>query len=224
VESFSVIRAAAFRALRPWLFEKIFPLELATAVKQKYEFIKAPDASQLNQPADFQIGKFRHGDKVTTIEQFVVTYVGNKATSLGAATRESSDESEEFLEDVIEWAARQYGLDTNEVLPRAYFSQVEFVLPKPLGQHFAELQEIGTTITNFIRRYGLEYCPMYEFGGFSMHFDVVKFDDLKPNPQAFAIERRVGSRYEENKYFSQAPLRTQDHRAIVERLEELLMR
>lgn len=224
MESFSVLRAAAFRALKPHLFEKIFPLELAVAVKDRYGFIKSPDSAQLNQAAsDFQIGKFRRGDALITIEQFVALPVGNKATSLGAATRASSDESEAFLEDLIAWAAKEFTLDTKEVLPRAYFSQVEFVFAKSLGRHFADLQEIGKAITNFIQGYGLEKCPVFEFGGFTMNYDVVKYEDLKPTPQPFAIERRIGSTHDENKYFSQAPLRTQDHRAILERIERLLL-
>src|SRR5579864_5073395 len=197
MESFSIIRASAFRALKPWLFDKIIPLELITAVKRKYQFLK-PDAA-LSAPVDFQAGKFEYDGTITSIEQFVIAYVGNRATSLGASTRVSSDASEAFLEQIMEWAAKEYGLDTKEVLPRAYFSQVEFILPKPLSQHFDDLRHIGDTITKFVQGYGLENCPLYEFGGFSMNFDVVSFDDLKPMPQPFAIERRVGSTYDENK-------------------------
>jgi hypothetical protein len=224
MELFTVIRASAFRALKPRLFEPIVPLELITAVKQKYDFLKAPDAN-LNQPVDFQAGKLRRKDgNTTSIEQFVVAYVGNRLTSLGAATRVSTDSSEEFLEDLIRWAGSEYKLDTKPVRPRAYFSQVEFVLSKPLSDHFLDLQEIGQSITNLVKGYGLEECPLFEFGGFSMHYDVAKYEDLKPNPQAFAIERRVGSTYDERKYFSQAPLRTQDHKTVLVQLEKILTR
>jgi hypothetical protein len=221
MESYSVIRASAFRALKPWLFDKIIPLELVAAVKHKYQFVK-PDAASTNAPVDFQAGKCEFNGKLVGIEQFLVTYVGNRATSLGASTRESSDASDAFLDQVIEWAAKEYILDTKEVLPRGYFSQVEFVLSKPLSRHFTELGEIGEAITSYVHGYGLKDCPSYEFGGFSMHFDLVKYDDLKPSPQPFAIERRVGSSYDERKYFSQAPLRTQDHKAVLERLERIL--
>jgi hypothetical protein len=223
MESFSVIRASAFRALKPWLFDKVVPLELVTAVKQKYEFLGAPAVGP-NQPIDFQAGKFPLADKIVTIEQFVVAYVGNRATSLGASTRISSDASEAFIDQLSKWAAEQYDLDTREVLPRAYFSQVEFVLPRPLSSHFTELGEIGEVIASLVQGYGLKDCPIYEFSGFSMNFDLVKHDDLKPNPQPFAIERRVGSSYDERKYFSQAPLRTQDHKAVLDRLETLLLK
>jgi hypothetical protein len=223
MESFSVIRASSFRALRPWLFDKIIPLELINAVKQRYQFVN-PDTSSFssNAPIDFQAGKFQYDGKTISVEQFVVTHIGNRATSLGVSTRMSSDASDAFLDNVIEWAATEYGLDANEVLPRSYFSQVEFVLSKPVSSYFTELNEVGKAITDYVQGYGLENCPPYEFGGFSMHFDLVKYDNLTPRPQPFAIERRVGSSYEERKYFSQAPLRTKDHKTIVERLEGIL--
>jgi hypothetical protein len=225
MESFRVIRASAFRALRPWLFDKIVPLELATAVKQEYGFIQAPsDASQLNQPVDFHAGKFKYDDQTVAIEQFFVAYVGNKATSLGASTRLSSDASEAFLGHVIDWTARQYGLDKTEVLPRAYFSQVEFVLSKTLSTQFLEFKGLSDAITEFVKGYGLTQCPPYELTGFSINFDFVKYDNLKPTPQPFAIERRAGAAFDENKYFSQAPLRTQDHKVVLEKLERILSR
>jgi hypothetical protein len=224
MEAFSVIRASAFRALKPVLFDKIVPLELATRVKEQYGFISAPGVNLLSQPADFQAGKFMYGGKSTSIEQLFVAYVGNRATSIGASTRISTDASEAFLQELTDWIGKEFELDTNEILPRAYFSQVEFVLPKSLSQHFAALQRIGEGIATFVKGYGLENCPLYEYDGFSMNFDVVKFEDLKPMPQPFAIARRVGSKYEENKYFSQAPLRTQDHRVILEQVEQILLR
>lgn len=223
MESFSVIRASAFRALKPWLFEKVIPLELISAVKQKYQFV-TPDAAAFSQnaPVDFQAGKFQHNGQIVGVEQFIVTYVGNRATSLGVSTRISSDASDAFLDSLIQWAAKEYGLDAKEVLPRSYFSQVEFVPSRPLSSHFTELGEFGEAITSYVQGYGLENCPSYEFGGFSMHFDLVKHDNMTPRPQPFAIERRVGSSYDERKYFSQAPLRTQDHKAVLERLERIL--
>ena len=224
MESFSVIRASAFRALKPFLFEKIVPLELMTAVKERYGFLKAPDGSP-NQPVDFQAGKLKlKNGKIISVEQFFATYVGNSLTSLAAATRSSTDDSEAFLEDLIEWAGSEYKLDTRQTKPRAYFSQVEFVVSKPLSKYFAELQELGDIIVKFVTGYGLEECPPFELGGFSMHYDVVTYDNVKPSPQPFAIERRVGSPYDQNKYFSQAPLRTQDHVAVLEKLEKILSR
>jgi hypothetical protein len=223
MELFSVIRASTFRALKPWLFDKIIPLELVTAVKEKYQFIQAPEGNQLNQPFSFQAGKFRNKDNRTiTIEQLVVAYVGSRATSIGVSTRTSSDDSESFLDELIAWASETYNLETAEVFSRSYFSQVEFVLPEPLSHHFDEFRSMAQAITTLVRGYGQKDCPLFEFTGFSINIDAVGHSELSPMPQPFVVDRRAGSPYAENKYFSQAPLRTQDHRAVLEQLEAFL--
>jgi hypothetical protein len=223
MKSFNVIRAAAFRALKPGLFAKLVPLELATAVKEEYSFIKAP--SDTNQPIEFQAGKLKYNGRIISIEQFVVTYVGNKATSLGVTTRTSSDDGEAFLDRLIDWAAERYQIDPKEVLPRAFFSQVEFVLPRSLSERFLEFKEISDAITAFVQNYGLkEHVAAYELTGFSINLDAVTHGDLRPMPQPFAVERRDAVPFDQNKYFSQAPLRTKDHRSVLERLERLLLK
>jgi hypothetical protein len=221
MESFRVIRASAFRAISPQLFDNIIPLELISALKDQYHFVK-PDISSVNVPVDFQAGKFKWDDRLISIEQFVIQFVG-VATSLGVSTRESSDASDAFLDSMIEWMSQQYALDIKESFPRAYFSQVEFVLPRPISDHFADLQRVGVTISEMVRSYKSAQCPVYELSGFSMNFDVAQNSGLQPMPQPFAIDRRAGSKYEERKYFSQAPLRTQDHRGVLEQIERILL-
>jgi len=57
-----------------------------------------------------------------------------------------------------------------------------------------------------------------------MHFDIGTRSPLTPTPAAFTCERDGrGARYEENKYFSQAPLRTGDHKAVLTELEKILL-
>jgi hypothetical protein len=219
MNSFKVLRAAAFRGLKPRLFDAVIPLELIEAVKNKYGFTKAPGP---NEPLDFQLGKLPEGNRVITVEQFVLTFL-TQVTSLGAATRTSTDDADFFLEHLIEWASKEFSLDSTRPFPPAYHSQVEFSFDKPLSSRFEEVRGIGRAITNIVKGYGLKQCPEFEFGGFSMHFDPDEPALPKPVPTPFAIERRVGSPYEENKYFSQAPLKTQDHKAILEQLEKILL-
>jgi hypothetical protein len=225
MRSFTVLRAAAFRGLKPQLFDTVALLELVDAVKRKYEFLKSPDLEKLPESFDFQVGKMRVGNRVIKIEQFIVSYVGTQTTSLGAATRTSSDDAETFLEDFMVWAKSEFGLDVTPVFSSAYHGQVEFVLDTDrLSNRFEELNELGKGITKIIEGYGLKNCPPFELAGLTMHFDSSDpaFASIKPIPTAFAIERRVGARYAENKYFSQAPLKTADHRAVLEQLEKLL--
>jgi hypothetical protein len=221
MREFSVIRASAFRALRPFLFDKLVVLELVTDIKEKYGFLRAPDGSA-NQPVAFQAGKFQHNSKSISIEELFATYVGNSLTSLGAMVRTSTNDADAFLDDLKKWVGEKYSLDTTETKARAYFSQVEFVVDEPLNTYFPKVQQIANLIVGCVKGYGLTDCPPFEFGGFSIHYDAVTYDSVKPSPQPFAIERRVQSPYGENKYFSQAPLSTDDHRMVLEKLETIL--
>jgi hypothetical protein len=225
MKSFTVLRAAAFRGLKPQLFDAVNMLELVDATKRRYEFLKCPDLEKPSESFDFQVGKLRAGNRVIKIEQFLVAYVGTQATSLGAAARTSSDDADLFLEDFTLWAKGEFGLDTTPLFAPAYHGQVEFVLETDrLSNRLEELNELGKAITNIIQGYGLKECPQFGLSAFTLHFDTIDLAMIKPIPTAFAIERRVGARYSENKYFSQAPLKTGDHKAILERFEALLLK
>lgn len=225
MKSFTVLRAAAFRGLKPQLFETVAPLELIEGVKQKYEFLKFPSLERANEAFDFQVGKLKHNGRLLKVDQFAVTYVGTEATSLAAASRTSSDDAEVFLDDVISWLAKEFDLDVSIRFASAYHSQAEFVLSEKarLSDHFKELSELGKGITNIIRGYGSTKCPEFELNTLAMHFDLTDTTLPKPIATPFSFERRVGTSYEENKYFSQAPLKTQDHKAVLERLEKILL-
>jgi hypothetical protein len=222
MKSFTLLRAAAFRGLKPQLFETVLPLELIDAVKHKYEFLKFPTLERANEPFDFQVGKMKHDGRVLKIDQLVIAYVGTEATSIGAASRTSSDDADLFLDDLIGWISEEFHLDVTPRFAFAYHSQVEFVFEKArLSNRFEELNRLGTAITNIVRGYGAK-SPDFELSSFSMHFDVNDSALPKPVPTVFAVERRVGARYAENKYFSQAPLKTRDHKAVLEQLEKIL--
>ncbi len=220
MKSVKVLRAAAFRALNPQIFDSVIPLELVEAVKEKYDFKKAPDLTKPNEPTDFQLGKLKPGN--ITIEQLVVTNFP-QLTSIGVAVRTSTDDAELVLNDLLEWVATKFGLDKTIAFPSAFHNQLEFAFERPISAGFDRLQEIGNMITNLIVGYGLKECPTFEMNGFSMHFDTTKTTAMKPLPTFFAIEHRVGSPWTNNKYFSPAPLKTQDHKVVLEQLEKILL-
>jgi hypothetical protein len=225
MKSFTVLRAAAFRGLKPQLFETVAPLELIEGVKRKYEFLKFPSLERANEPFDFQVGKLKHGSRVLKIDQFVVSYIGTEATSIGAASRTSSNDADLFLDDLIDWFSKEFDLDVSIRFPSAYHSQAEFVLSEKarLSNRLKELSELGKGITNIIHGYGSTKCPEFELNTLAMHFDLTNTTLPKPIATPFSFERRVGTPYDENKYFSQAPLKTQDHKAVLEQLEKILL-
>ena len=218
-----VLRAAVFRALKPRLFDPIFPLELVHLVREEYGFKEVPTQEQLVAgPANFTLGKLEDDQHSIIVEQLTVTYVGLQATSVAASTRSSTDEADFFLDHLTNLVADKYGLDKTQVFLPAYHSQIEFALEQAISSPFETFASIGHEIAAVLKRYGKNDCPEFEFAAFSMDFDRTKPQSM-PVPTPFAVERRVGAAYEENKYFSQAPLKTGDHKAVLERLEKLLL-
>jgi hypothetical protein len=221
----SVLLASAIRSYKPRLFDAQSPYVLTEAVKDKYQFKTAPSVEQLTQnsngPFNFVYGKFDFKGRTIIIEQLLVTYVGILATSIGASTKTHTDDSDAFLDDLSEWMHKEYGVDTETAYPNYYHSVVEAVLDRPLGSCFPQLQSLSNILASKVEGYGYKCPSPFELSGFSMHFDTAS-QTQPPYLSAFSIERRDGSPYSANKYFSRAPLRTKDHKDVLAILEETL--
>jgi hypothetical protein len=222
MKSITVLRAASFRSLGPRLLDPVILAELIEAVKARYNFRQVPTVAEASEkPANFGYGEIKRGDSQIVIEQLLVSYMGS-VTSVGASTRTSTDDADFFLDDALRWISERYHLDITPVLAPAYHSSLEIVFNESLSRRFQELRPIGQQITNLVKSYGQQKCPDFELEGLSMHFEIDP--TLLPSPLPFSVQRRAGSRYVENKYFSQAPLRTKDHRLVLEEFEKLLLK
>src|ERR1019366_7101267 len=83
---------------------------------------------------------------------------------------------------------------------------------------------LAELVTGLVRGYGFTACPDYEPSSFILFFDNSKFTNPPTFAGSFLVDRRAGAGYEENRYYSQAPLRTADHIALLNELEKLLMK
>jgi hypothetical protein len=222
MKSIIVLRAASFRSLGPRLLDPVILAELIEAVKTRYNFRQVPTVAEASEkPANFGYGEIKRGDSLIVVEQLLVSYLGNSVTSVGASTRTSTDDADFFLDDTLRWISERYHLDIAPVFAPAYHSSLEIVFDESISRRFQELRPIGQAITNLVKSYGQQNCPDFELEGLSMHFEINPA--LLPSPLPFSVQRRAGSRYAENKYFSQAPLRTGDHKSVLEQLEKILV-
>jgi hypothetical protein len=221
MKSVNVLRAASFRTLGPRLFDSVMLSEVFDSLKAKYHFKRASTVAEAEtKPASFESGELPRSDQPNiAIDQLLVSYVG-VTTSVSVSTRTSTDDSDFVLENLIKWVQTTYRLNAQERFRPAYVSSLEFDFEAmPMSLKFAELSGIGRQVTSYIKNYGL-VCPAYEPEGFSLHFELSP--TLVPSPVAFTVARRIGYPYAENKFFSQAPLRTQDHEAVLRDFEKLL--
>lgn len=220
----AVLSAATIRSLKPRLFDGVSYHLLAEAISQRYQFRAAPSPEQLSQPTlsvTFVHGVFNHANRTIVIDQLSITNLLNRVTSIGASSKTSTDFVDSFLEDLLTWIATEHRLDTSNLLPVSYQTQLDVEVEKPISEKFRALGALGIAITNLLKSHRLELATGYELAGFSMQVDQTKVRDI-PFPTAFLIERRVGVPYQENRYFSQAPLKTKDHEAVLGQLEQIL--
>ncbi len=227
MKSTSVLRAQSVVSLRANVFGNVPVFDLVDAVKERYGFRVTPSTEDLlnpqpNKPATFVAGKFRAKTRSITIENLQVLNFPPISTSVSAITRTSTDDSDLLLTDLETWVSAEFGIDCTNVFPRTYQSHLEVIITGSLAERLFVFKSLGDAITNLLKSYGFSSCPTFEPIGMSMYFDTTKQTAPPTLATPFTFERRAAAGYEENKYFSQAPLRTDDHIAVLTQLEQVL--
>ena len=109
-------------------------------------------------------------------------------------------------------------LHLQEVGTFLYLSQLEVSLN--LGKFGQVLDSIGNQISQRLVEYGMSAVEPFVFGTLHLAQDPLK--QSVPKPGVFGIERRRDVPYAENRFFAQAPLRTEDHKVLLTTLEGVL--
>jgi hypothetical protein len=218
----TVISASAIRSLKPRLLDSL-SFDFYKKIKDKYHFEIAPNPQQIPTAgvpaAVFQYGKLKKGTREITIEQLNISYIDVRATSIGALTKTSTEDGSLFLDHLLEWAHRQFGIDTTAISPTFFHSQYEVVFEIPISKAFGKLEGLVKETSERLAEYGFG-DHRFEIANFSMYTDTL--NKQPPLPTPFVIERRVGAPYSENKFFSQAPLKSADHERVLRHFEKSL--
>ena len=136
------------------------------------------------------------------------------------ATGRDTTDAEVVLEDAIEWGFETFGLRRpRTILPRTYTSWIVVDFDEPIGLLFAKYDEIRRQIAKSFKD---AYGQMLDFQMQRVAFNV----DPQTVPQYtqtdFTIDRRGGAAYSLNRFFCLAPLKTEAHVALLERIEGTL--
>lgn len=214
----TVLIASVIMSLRPRLFDAISPYALVEAIVERYNFRSSPTPEQLaTAPANFHFGKIERDGKTIIVEQLLVTYMEARVTSVGATTKTSTGDSMFFLTDLLNWAHEKFGIDKTRQFPDFFHSMLELEFERSLIR-FEDFRPIGQAITNLVRGYGFKASD-FELSGIQISLDPTT--QVLPNLTPFSLERRAGASFRENRYFSQAPLRTDDHMWVISEIERL---
>lgn len=130
--------------------------------------------------------------------------------------QEDTDTASDALIAMCDWAAEQYSFEWVDVFPMqfGYVSNLEIKLERPQFREFEKLRGVAKALDGAIASYGFK-LPDYTPAGFSLQTDV-RTNAISPGQ--FLIEKRVGHGADENIFYSEAPLRTQDHLDILKLL------
>jgi len=197
--------------------------DLVQRLKQTYRFMKAPEQFQemfptplqvqAGQGLTFQEGRFVVGNREIGINLFQIS-----AGVLFADTRSSTDDADLFLEDYVTAANKMLPGAVTSNGPSYYVSQVEFEMER-IPAVAPEYASAAGEIDRLLSGYGLQ-VPKYQFLGLHLSLDPLGVGVINPAP--FTLERRMGFAFKSNIYFSQAPLRTKEHLALLEKLDSVL--
>lgn len=137
---------------------------------------------------------------------------------LVAETRASTNDTDAFLEDLLQWLVIEFGFVYKPEMLRGkrYVSQLLVTTDYSIAALNPQLVGFAAKLTSLT---STDSNPVvYEPGGISFHSD----PGNKIAPSAFVFERRAATPFRENKYFSQAPLQTQVHLDMLSELEKIL--
>lgn len=193
--------------------------DVIAEITTRYMFPKAPtpieivEARKKNEPLVISGGRYK-----TEANEVVEVSLSMYRDALFADTQSSTNDSESFLIDLVEWITQKFGLvDYKTVaIRKLYVSEMYVSLDR-------KLNSINPKLADFVRELGGNIkSPVknieFELGAISFWID----PEIKHHHVPFRLERQVDAAFSENRYYSIAPLETEAHWAALGKLERLL--
>jgi len=188
-------------------------------VEDNYSFDKAPASVTELDPTTkalvFERGQFQ-------VKEEIFVDVGLKVFSDGlvAETQSSTHDSDAFIEDVLTEAAKEFSLvyKPQMVGRKLYFSEVYVHSVKSLDGINPKASEFAAKIASLVpTKLGIPF-DVAAFGFWPTHPAVPPIV-LGP----FRFERKLQTLPTEGKYYSTAPMHTDDHLRVLDEFESVFM-
>jgi hypothetical protein len=179
------------------------------ALEDRYSFIQSPRTVE---EADPEKGLLFRGGMFGDLNIDRLHFYNN---GLLVEAKASTESCVSVIDDVVSWLREEPGLvlTPNDSMPRVFLSQVVVTTEASLARQLAALNGLSADINGFLSGYGQASTPA-EVAGITIYTE----PGLRPEWQ-FRFERRMGHPFSENRFFSGAPLTTEDHLVLLERLE-----
>ena len=194
--------------------------EAAMHVQSRYAFVHAPSVPP---PQAQQMYRFEQGRLVTDKKQYSISAFEIHPHGL-VVQGTDTDAAEAFFEDFFTFGIEHLHLKKPEREPtRVFLSAMVVEFASDTNKFLAKWKEIS-------KAFGGQLEKAY---GISEPAQLSRLS-LQPDPQAiaprlaalmneFTIERRIYEPYGHQRYYTAAPLRTDDHIALLQRLEQIAL-
>lgn len=190
----------------------ISPVALLNGLIDRYKFVSFPTVEEAF--ADKAI--FNHGAFQDTAIDALEIY--NDGVVIRA--RAHTNVLEEFFDDIDNWMIAEFGMMRSETHSVATNIESRLLIkadPKILGT-LDKLKKLGEAVSSRLRATNGQTASFESFG-FTLAPDTSKMTGMLPSP--FRIERRLGLSFDLHYFISMAPLRTDDHMAVLHQLEAM---
>jgi hypothetical protein len=194
---------------------KAYYPDITAALVKKFNFQvypTKPEDLDETKGVRFAGGKFAEG----TVDQVQIFTHG-----LILDTRLSTDVSEKLLYDTLVWAKSELGLHFDErmIKRKGYGSQLTFESEMKMSKLNPVVGNISEAISSKLS-VAMGQVVKYEPTALLFNLDQ---SVTKLMPGVFSIERRAEIPFSDKKYFSNAPLGTQDHIDLLKSFETYLL-
>jgi hypothetical protein len=210
------------RARSVWLFDlgevnprgKSIGEDLLQWLADAYHFSKVPSS-----PTDLDESKalaFLGGSFQIREEVFIDVELRVYNDGFVGDTRSSTEDTDKFLEDVLQTFSKEFSLPVRPDLIRKklYHSELNVKTDKSLSFLNLRLTNFAKELAEFI---GVQPAAVEPAG-------ITFWADFLGNPQSsdFRFERKLGIAFEMQRYWSKAPVQTSQHLKLLNTLEAIL--
>jgi hypothetical protein len=195
-------------------------VSLIIEIAKRYAFLEhtkleeVPHLAELNKGLAFLRGVFVNNAQIP-----VAVDLNIYSDSIFADTQSSTDDSDAFLSDLLNWTAAEFGLTPySEILrSRLYLSELWVQTDKSLNSINPQLNALADRFSLLVSNYSGRPATFAPTG-------ITLWNDRSvPNPFGpFKFERAENASFAENRYYSAAPLPTATHLELLEELESIL--
>lgn len=178
----------------------------------KFKFKQYPSTNEIEEPNKDAV--FREGELVID-EKPIALDLTIHPDGIVVDTRSSTNHSDAFLENAFSFFSDTFKGPTFQSIykKKLYLSQVYVSTDIVIELLNPKLKQISGYLAQHV-----EKNKDFQMGGISFWADQKKTG----NPSPFTFERTVDTPFSENRYYSVAPLQTENHLELLDKFENIL--